>query len=237
MPFARPMLLGLVLALCAGSLGGASFTAPALAGEALVTARGTFSVPVVSLREARFQTVIRQQYDFSCGAAAVATLLTYHYDRPIDEAPVFQSMYAAGDQQAIQRSGFSLFDMKAFLASLGLRADGFQMSLDQLAKLRVPAIALVDTQGYRHFVVIKGIRGDEVLVGDPVLGTRIYDRAEFETMWEGIVFAIRDKVSVARKYFNAERDWAVRQKAPFGTALRRDGLASATLHLPGINQF
>ncbi|MDV7389798.1 hypothetical protein RZS08_00535, partial [Arthrospira platensis SPKY1] len=40
---------------------------------------GAVSVPTVSLKGARFIATLRQQYDFSCGSAAVATLLTHHY--------------------------------------------------------------------------------------------------------------------------------------------------------------
>ena len=96
-------------------LAGAVLTcaAPALrAGGAdsidLPTQAGVFSPKVVSIREARFQTVIQQRYDFSCGSAALATLLTYHYGAPVTEAQVFEAMYKAGDKEKIHREGFSL---------------------------------------------------------------------------------------------------------------------------------
>ena len=40
-----------------------------------------FNLHVVSLKEARFKTVIKQQYDFSCGSAALATT-TKQMNRP-----------------------------------------------------------------------------------------------------------------------------------------------------------
>ena len=49
-----------------------------------------YRVRVVSLKQARFKTTIQQQYDFSCGSAAVATLLTYQYGYKINEETVFQ---------------------------------------------------------------------------------------------------------------------------------------------------
>ncbi len=42
-------------------------------------ARRRLQRAVVSVKEARFTTTQRQQFDFSCGSAAVATLLTHHY--------------------------------------------------------------------------------------------------------------------------------------------------------------
>ncbi|MBI5040606.1 MAG: hypothetical protein HZB57_05230 [Gammaproteobacteria bacterium] len=88
-------------------------------------AGGAFSVPVTSLKEARLQTVVRQQYDFSCGSAAVATLLTFHYEQPVGETEAFEFMYRTGDQQKIRQEGFSMLDMKRFLDNKGLQTDGF----------------------------------------------------------------------------------------------------------------
>jgi hypothetical protein len=44
---------------------------------------GGDNVLVKSMKERKFEQVVRQQYDFSCGSAALATLLTYHYENPI----------------------------------------------------------------------------------------------------------------------------------------------------------
>ncbi len=207
---------------------------PAAAGQVGIqfAAGGQFNVGVTSLKEARFKTVIKQRYDFSCGSAALASLLTYHYERPTTEEAAFRVMYVAGDKERIHRSGFSLLDMKTYLADKGLRADGFRVSLDKLAVAQVPAITLINTNGYKHFVLIKGIRGDEVVVGDPAAGVKVYGRTAFTALWEGIAFIIRDDPDVARRHFNSERDWAVRVKAPFGTALNRQSLASFNVNLP-----
>ena len=194
-------------------------------------AGGRFSIPVVTIKEARFQTVIKQQYDFSCGSAAVATLLTYHYDTPTHEQDVFTKMWDVGNQEKIRQYGFSLLDMKNYLEAVGFRADGFRVPIDKLIEVGIPAITLINTNGYKHFVVVKGFGEGEVLVGDPALGTRIVKRDDFDTMWSGIAFILRDKVSVAREHFNQEEDWAVRPKAPFGTALTQQGLASFTMNL------
>ena len=219
---------------CAGALVG-----PAGAGEIQAQTAGLyFRAPVVSLREARFQTVYRQQLDFSCGSAALASLLTFHYELRTSEQEALLAMWEGGDQEKIRRLGFSLLDMKKYLASRGLRADGFEASLDDLRKAGLPAIVLLNINNYKHFVVIKGIRDDEVLVGDPAFGVNIMPRAKFEASWNGILFVIRQQVEVGRKNFNLERDWGVRGKAPFGTALgRNQGLSTFAMLLPGRNEF
>ncbi|MFS9669631.1 C39 family peptidase, partial [Klebsiella pneumoniae] len=73
----------------------------------------------------------------------MATLLRYHYGRPTVESDVFSAMWRSGDQAQIKRAGFSMLDMKRYLDSQGYMADGYRMPLDQLAKLKTPAIALI----------------------------------------------------------------------------------------------
>jgi predicted double-glycine peptidase len=217
-------------------MGGAGTTVAA--GDVPLALRAArVTVPVTSIKEARFGTVVKQHYDFSCGSAAVATLLTYHYGRPTNEEAAFRAMFEVGDRDAIRKQGFSLLDMKKYLASRGLRADGFRLPLEKFAEVGIPAIALVNTKGYRHFVVIKGLTGDDVLVGDPALGTRVMNRSAFKAIWGGILFVIRDEIKIGRANFNKQEDWNVRGKAPFGTALNRRSLSSFTLALPARNEF
>ena len=91
------------------------------------------------MAELKFNNVVRQQYDYSCGSAALATLLTYHYDRPITETDAFRSMWEVGDQERIKQLGFSLFEMKTYLERIGLKADGFRLTLDRVKEIGVPA--------------------------------------------------------------------------------------------------
>lgn len=202
-----------------------------------VAGAGAFSIPVASLSEARWQTVVRQRYDFSCGSAAVATLLTYHYELPTSEEQVFNAMFQVGDQPQIRTHGFSMLDMKRYLDGLGLQADGFRMTLDKLADLRVPAIALVDTQGYKHFVVVRGIEPDRVLVADPAVGTVAVPRALFEQIWNGIVLAARQRIDVARSHFDSERDWQSWPRAPIDLGRQNAGLGIFTMTVPGRGEL
>src|SRR5699024_7391586 len=94
---------------------------------------GGVNVPAVqSLKERSFSRTIQQQYDFSCGSAAVATLLTYQYHDPINEQMVFRTMWQNGNQDKIRRLGFSLLDIKNFLSARGYAANGYKVSLDKL---------------------------------------------------------------------------------------------------------
>jgi predicted double-glycine peptidase len=182
-----------------------------------------YRLAVTSLKEVRYKATMRQQYDFSCGSAAVATLLTYHYGYPVNEQLVFEEMYRRGDQRKIRKEGFSLLDMKVFLQSRGFQADGFQLPLEKLEGASLPAIVLLADKGYRHFVVIKGIRDGRILIGDPSSGTRAMPRSLFESMWVSkLLFVIHNRQKSAN--FNQALDWRAAPRAPLANAVNRDGL-------------
>jgi hypothetical protein len=169
---------------------------------------GNYNLHLTSYAEIPFRTVIHQQFDYSCGSAALATLLHFQYHKGTNEAEVFKAMYAVGDQDRIQKLGFSLLDMKKYLASIGYQADGFRLSLKELQDASIPAIALIQVGSYKHFVVIKGVVGDHVLIGDPALGLREYKAADFEKMWNGIAFLIHDQpANEADPVFNSTEEW------------------------------
>ena len=197
---------------------------------------GDVMMPVTSIRQARLAGTLLQQYDFSCGSAAVATLLTYHYGLATLESTVFDGMYRQGDPQKIRREGFSLLDMKRFLKSVGFEADGFEQPLDKLLEARVPAIVLINENGYHHFVVIKGLRGNRVLIGDPANGTRAVPRSRFESMWQGkLLFVIHNRMEQAQ--FNLAADWRAAPQAPLTAGVNRDGLAGVTMPALGPGDF
>ncbi len=201
-------------------------------------ADGSANVHTTSLAERKFNEIVRQQFDFSCGSAALATLLTFHYNRPTDEMTAFRFMYERGDQDRIAQAGFSLLDMKGYLANLGLDADGYQAELDTLGDAGIPAIALINYRGYRHFVVVKGVRRDSVLLGDPALGTRLVARDEFEASWDNkVLFIIKSEPEVGRNFFNTDEQWQHLASAPLGSALGADDLASLTVNLPRLGEF
>ncbi|HEX8400473.1 MAG TPA: C39 family peptidase [Allosphingosinicella sp.] len=201
---------------------------PAFAGG--TSPIGDFRIPVRSLEERRYETVVRQKYDFSCGSAAVATLLKYHYGDRHDEETAFRGMWAEGDRAQIRRLGFSLLDMKLYMSKLGFRADGFKVSLEDIAKAGVPGIALLNIKGYKHFVVVKGVSKEEVLVGDPALGLRTMKRDDFKTAWNGVYFAVNSHTDRGRANFNGDVQWASFSRAPVGAGFT-DPLSQQALAL------
>ncbi|OBA00574.1 C39 family peptidase [Halomonas sp. G11] len=208
------------------------------AGQVAIFNRfGSFQVEAQSLQEKGWDRVVRQQYDFSCGSASVATLLTFHYQRETSEAEVFESMIRAGDAEQIQRHGFSMLDMKRYLDAQGLNSDGFRISLDDFIRIGVPAITMVNTAGYKHFVVVKGVDANNILIGDPAAGTQVVPKDHFESLWDGTVLGVREEIEIARKNFNNEQDWAVRPDSPLSVGVNRSSLGASLLTLPARNEM
>lgn len=199
---------------------------------------GNFSINVSSIKEQRFKTIYKQQYDFSCGSATLASLLAFHYDDVVNELMVFKDMYAKGNQQKIQQNGFSLLDMKLYLSRRGYRSNGFKISLEQLAKAEIPAITIINNKGYMHFVVIKGSDEHEVLVGDPAIGIKVYSRVEFDKMWnKQILFVIQDKKDIASNHYQTQAEWKLRVKAHLGIAVDHSSLALFNMLQPSAIDF
>lgn len=148
--------------------------------------------PVISVAEMRQRNVVMQQWDTSCGAAALATIFTFHLAEPVSEEQIAKAILAhKGAREVKERGGFSLLDLKRFAESRGYSATGYlDMGIEQLARL-TPAIVPMATAYDSHFVVVKGVEGDEVHVADPSFGNLVLSRASFARSWhEGIAFVV-----------------------------------------------
>jgi predicted double-glycine peptidase len=235
-----PRLHSIAAALCLGTA--ALSAVPAGAGSLYLDnvgiGGGAITMNLRSFQEKKYQATYAQQYDFSCGSAALASLLTYDYNVPVGEQDVFKDMIENGDKKVIAESGFSLLDIKNYLARHGLEANGYRAPLSKLAEVRVPAIVLVNIRGYSHFVVLQGIQNGWVLLSDPANGMRSEPVGEFESQWAGIFFLILTNAEEAQRRFNAGERWAAAPPPPW--ELTRYTLDLATLAQPamlGLGRF
>jgi len=146
--------------------------------------------PVQSMRALRTRGVQLQQTDYSCGAAALATVLQQQFSITTNEEQVIRGMLQFADANVVQRSGFSLLDMRRYVDSLGLRGSGFRIGPERLFELKVPVITLIDTKGYRHFVIVKHAAAGRVHVADPSFGHRTFRLEDFVEMWTGVILAV-----------------------------------------------
>jgi predicted double-glycine peptidase len=81
----------------------------------------------LSLKEMRERGIVMQQWESSCAAAALATVLTYAFYDPVSESQAALGMLKHTDGAKVKAAGgFSMLDMKRFAADRGWEASGFQ---------------------------------------------------------------------------------------------------------------
>jgi predicted double-glycine peptidase len=159
---------------------------------ALATTGAQAGPPVRSLLEMRQEGVVIQQWDASCGAAALATVFTYTLGNPVTEREVAQAMLRRTDPLRVKvRGGFSLLDMKRFAESRGFKAEGYRgLSLEELLAQKSP-IVLISARGDPHFVVVRGRREGRIELADPAFGNRSMSVERFSEAWQdGIGFVV-----------------------------------------------
>lgn len=171
----RSFIVAAILPVCIAILGH---------GAAYAEGRRT----VKSMLEMRREGVVVQQWDLSCGAAALATLLNFQHNDPVTEREIATSLigrseYLANPQIVRYRQGFSFLDLKRYVDARGYQGAGYgRLTFEQLDAL-APAITPVDINGYRHFVIFRGMRGDRVLLADPAYGNRTMPVRRFMRAW------------------------------------------------------
>ena len=161
------------------------------------------------------QNVEMQDLDYSCGAAALATLLREFYEIDTDEAEILRRM---GKNNAA-----SLADLARVVKGYGFKAAGYSLKLPDLMRLKIPAIVHLLHRGEGHFSVVRGIRDDGLIaLADPSWGNRNFLRHQFARLWdaqgtgEGKVLLIVPRTRntpIRRDFFSAPMGTVAAHKA------------------------
>ena len=153
---------------------------------------------VKSMKELRDQYVVRQRYDYSCGAAALATLLHHGFGQPATEQDVLEQLFALlTDQEKVitRKEGFSLLDLRRVAVARQFKAEGFRVQPEDLDKISGPVLVYVEPRGYKHFAVLRGVRGGRAYLADPARGNIRMPLYAFVESWRqadgrGIIFVV-----------------------------------------------
>lgn len=146
------------------------------------------SLRVYSIKEKRHQNVVIQNWDLSCGAAALATILRYQHYEPVTERSVALGLinreeYITNPDLIRIRQGFSFLDMKRFVDSIGYEGIGLgELTLSDLYT-RAPIIVPVDLRGYPHFVIFRGGTLKTIVIADPAFGNVTIPVEKFLKGW------------------------------------------------------
>lgn len=135
--------------------------------------------------ENQFRGIVRQAYDYSCGSAALTTMLNGYVGTNLTEQQTMEGLLRFGEyNRIVERRSFSLLDMKRFVTALGYESGGYKGEFSDLIKQQQPAIVPISYAGFKHFVVYKAYKDGRVYVADPALGNISFDQERFKQIWE-----------------------------------------------------
>lgn len=149
--------------------------------------------PIRPLSSFITERIVKQSYDYSCGSAALATVLKYYLGENFSEREVIHGLLQHGDPERIKkRRAFSLLDMKKFVNKLGYEANGYKGAIEDVMDPEFwPCIVPIKIFDYRHFVVVKGVHKGHIFLVDPWRGHTSYTIGQFEKMWyQNVLFVI-----------------------------------------------
>jgi predicted double-glycine peptidase len=142
-------------------------------------------VEIKPLVESQYRGIVKQAYDYSCGSAALTTLLTGYMGQTLDERQTMEGLLKYGEyDRIVERRSFSLLDMKRYVTALGFNSGGFKGTFNDLTTLDKPAIVPIAYAGFKHFVVYKAHRDGRVFVADPALGNISFSDSHFKEIWD-----------------------------------------------------
>lgn len=123
--------------------------------------------------------VILQGETSECGLACLAMVASYH--------GFSTDLYDLRQRFGVSLAGASLKNLMQQAANLKLSCRALQVELDELKKLKLPAILHWD---FNHFVTLSEARGSHVVIHNPAVGVRRYRLAEVSHHFTGIALEI-----------------------------------------------
>jgi len=149
-----------------------------------------FETRLKSWVELRDERVVRQKYDYSCGASSLATILNHFFNDVMTEEEILTSIIErkgvySGDKAGLENKSFALSfeDIREFAESKAYRSFGLALPMESLMQLRVPAIVYVKVRGNEHFTVYKGMNEHFTFLADPSYGNIKVRTEKFREMF------------------------------------------------------
>jgi hypothetical protein len=195
------------------------------------------AVKMKPLSDFKYEHIVRQAYDYSCGSAALTTVLRFHLGMDVTEQQAMEGMLANGEREKIiARRGFSLLDMKRYVATLGSVSAGFRAEMSDLERLEEPAIVPIDWAGFKHFVVFRGIRNGRVLLADPSAGHIAFSVDDFAKLWDRntlfVIYPSKTQPTIASSLKLTDHELGLIDP----DLVREDSAIKADDHSPGLQQ-
>ncbi len=186
---------------------------------------------VASWKQLNEQNVIMQRFDYSCGAASLATLMKYYFNDDVSEQELLdyiKETFSNKEYARIEEDGLSFLELEKVSRSLGYQSASVRLKLPALLELSGPVIVFVNTKQYKHFAVLRGIKEDQVFLADPSRGNIQLSVQEFIKEWQGETFIL------GKKGFGAPNKHALAVLHGLGFRNEGDSLRQSLLDQPKI---
>jgi hypothetical protein len=141
----------------------------------------------------RYEATVPQKQEFTCGAASIATLLTYYWRTPTSEQTVLNTLkgrYTKDQIRHISETGLSFDDLIYMAQALGFSAEGAKVAINQLPNLAGPVIVHLNKAAFQHFVVLRKVGDGVYYLSDPVVGQLTMHADEFAAQYTGNALAV-----------------------------------------------
>lgn len=177
--------------------------AQAQAGPPVRNASHTFQAYARSWKEIRDQNIIMQKRDYSCGAAALATICHYYWGDPVTENQVLKQVELNLKTEELKerfQNGLAISDLRLAAVKMGYLSTIGRLSMAELAKVKVPLIVAIRLEETNHFVVLKGMANGWVFLADPARGNLRIPQFQFQAQWiENAVLVVAKKGQATSK--------------------------------------
>ena len=147
----------------------------------------SFELYIRNARQIRNENIVMQQRDFSCGAAAVATIVNHFWGDQATETGLLIALAMTLTEEELKdriENGLTLTDLKRVCERFGYQAVLGTLTLDRLAESKIPLLVGITVNGYDHFVVVRGVDDQYVYLADPAIGRQRVPLNEFAKQWQ-----------------------------------------------------
>jgi uncharacterized protein len=161
---------------------------------------------VWSWKDLRDRNVVKQNRDYSCGAASLCTLLQYYWGDKVLEQKVLDTidaMLKPSERRERIQNGLSLTDLRRVSVKLGYLSSIGTLTFEQLSQSKIPVIVPLTIGKFNHFAVFRGSDGTYAYLADPARGNVRTRIDEFEKQWQ------KNAILVV-----AKKDQDLRENAP-----------------------
>ncbi len=141
----------------------------------------------------KWENVVRQAHDYSCGSASLATLARGYFGDKVSERAIIEQLInnlAADEISDRIENGFTFNDLKKTAMSLGYDVVGVKLQPEAIFELKGPVMVVLKIDEWEHFAILKGVRNGRVYLADPARGNLRVSLDLFLSQWDGFAFAL-----------------------------------------------